>query len=75
VPRITFEWQQARSEASRAAWEARWERAWELGDERSLGPKGKAYIEDKYGAEVQGEEPPEDYYDEYDDLYDFEEEY
>lgn len=75
MPRIVFEWQRASSDASRAGWEARWERAWERGDESKLGPKGQAYIEQKYGSEVRGEEPPEDYYDEFDNPFDIEEEY
>lgn len=51
----------------RAGWETRWERAYELGDERNLGPKGQAYISEKYGQEIEPEDFPEDYYDEFDD--------
>lgn len=70
--KIIFEWQQSRSEASKAAWERKYERAWELGEERKLGPKGQAYLEQKYGpVEVPPEQIPEDYYEDRDfDLYD-----
>lgn len=56
------------------AWITRWERAWELGEERNLGPKGQAYIEKTYGREVEPEDEPEDYYDDY-DSYDLDIEY
>jgi len=75
MPRIQFEWMRGHSEASRAGWETRWERAWERGEERSLGPAGQKYLEDKYGAVVTGEEPPDDYYDEFDDPFDIKEDY
>ena len=64
----------SRSEAARAGWEARWEAAWERGDERGLGPKGREYLEKQY-AEVYGEEPPDDIYDDYDSPYDLEVDY
>lgn len=63
------------SAGAQAGWETRWERAYELGDFEKLGPKGQDYIEQKYGEEVRGEEPPDDYYDEYEDPYDIEIEY
>lgn len=75
MPRIVFEWQQGRSEASRAGWESRWERAWEQGREDTLGPAGQRYIKDKYGEVYGGEEPPKDYYDDYENPFDIEEEY
>lgn len=48
------------SDSSRAMWEAHWERLWEQGRENELGPKGRAYINDKYGEEYYPEEPPYD---------------
>lgn len=62
------------SESVRAMWEAQWERMYEQGREDELGPKGREYIQDKYGEEYYPEEPP---YDEYNDLgdYDFDIEY
>jgi len=75
MPRLTFEWQRGHSEASRAGWESRWERAWERGEEASLGPAGQKYLQDKYGDVYKAEEPPEDYYDEFDNPFDIEVEY
>jgi hypothetical protein len=46
-------------------WEARWEAMWEQGRESELGPKGQAYIEEKYGSEYTPIEPP------YDEDYDY----
>ena len=72
------------SESSRALWESRWERMWELGEFEKLGPKGEAYIAEKYGEEIESEEPrrrrgrepeEEEYYDDYENPYDFEIEY
>lgn len=64
-PRIVFEWQRSHSEASKAAWKTRWKR----GD--AVGPKGKAYLEHKYGPV----EVPADIYEDYADYWDFEIEY
>lgn len=62
------------SESSRAMWEARWEAMWEQGRESELGPKGREYIEEKYGEEYTPEEPPYDDFDDYRD-YEFDIEY
>lgn len=51
-PKIIFEWQRSASEGSRKGWEARWERAMETG--AKVGPKGEAYLEQKYGPVVGG---------------------
>lgn len=63
------------SESSRAMWEARWEQMYLQGRESELGPAGTKYIQDKYGEEVEFDEPDELY--EYEDLndYDFDIEY
>ena len=53
------------SESNNAMWEARWEAMWEQGRESELGPKGQAYIEEKYGSEYTPIEPP------YDEDYDY----
>lgn len=64
-----------RSEAAHAGWEGRWERAWDRGDEASLGPKGQAYLSEKYGEEIPGEDIPEDeYFEEYNE-YEYDMEY
>lgn len=62
------------SESNHEMWAARWEQAYREGRTEDLGPKGKEYIENKYGEEVEIEEPP---YDEYEDHgeYDFDVEY
>ena len=62
--------QGGRSEAAAKGWESRWEQAfWEGG---KLGPKGEAYIEQKYGPTIGGgEEGEEDWPD---DTYDFSDE-
>ncbi len=51
-PRIIFDWQRSASAASKKGWEARWERAIETG--AKVGPKGEAYLEQKYGPVVGG---------------------
>lgn len=75
MPRILFEWQRGASEAAHKAWESRWEAAWERGDERSLGPKGQAYIEKTYGQTVSAEDLARDYYDDFESPFDIEIEY
>lgn len=67
------EWMQARSEASKRAWEGRWERMWELGEFQRLGPKGQEYISRTKGTEVYQDEEL-DYYDQ-ESPFDFEWEY
>jgi hypothetical protein len=47
VPSI-FEHQKARSRASKKAWEGRWERS-----EAPVGPKGRQYLESRYGADYE----------------------
>lgn len=71
---ITFDWMRGHSESSSRGWESRWEKAWERGEEGSLGPKGQAYLSEKYGQSFEGEEPS-DGWDEFDDVYDVETEY
>lgn len=68
-------WYSARSEAASGAWERRWERSWELGDFGKLGPKGQAYITEKYGTEVGGGPTGGGEYEEYENPFDFEIEY
>lgn len=58
---------QARSEASRAAWERRWDAAYFEGG--SLGPKGQKYVEEKYGPIIGDEEPGD--WDDWPDVADF----
>lgn len=66
MPKIVFEWQQARSDASHRGWEMRWERG------ESVGPKGSAYLEREYGPVGI---PPDRYDEEQDyDYWDFEDE-
>ena len=62
------------SESNHAMWVAKWEEMFLQGRESELGPKGQAYIESKYGEEIELEEPP---YDEYEDHgeFDFDVEY
>lgn len=62
------------SESNHETWEARWESMYLQGRESELGPKGREYIQDRYGEEIELDEPP---YDEYEDLndYDFDIEY
>jgi len=55
-------------------WESRWERLWEQGREDELGPKGREYIQAKYGETYEAEEPPYDLYEDYND-YEFDVEY
>ncbi len=63
--RLVFEWQQSRSEASRAGWESRWERG------EAVGPKGEQFLERKYGPV---DIPPDDFEDYDFDYWDFEDE-
>ena len=62
------------SESNNAMWEARWEALYEQGRESELGPKGQAYILDKYGQEYEYYNQALDQYDDYGD-YEFEIEY
>jgi hypothetical protein len=48
---------------------------WELGEFDKLGPKGRAYVEKKYGTGIDGDEPSEELYDEYESPFDIEIEY
>lgn len=50
-------------------WEARWERMYDQGRESELGPKGQAFVQEKFGESYYPDEPP---YDEYNDYNDFE---
>ena len=79
-PRILFEWQRSRSAASRKGWETRWERG------EAVGPKGRDYLSgafpggpagDRSGEAPKSEIPyyEEDYFDDYADVWDFEDEY
>jgi hypothetical protein len=61
------------SESSRAMWEARWEQMYLQGRESEMGPAGQKYIQDKYGEEIEFDEPPYEWED-YND-YDFDVEY
>lgn len=58
---------------SAAGWETRWERLWEQGREDELGPKGREYIEAKYGESYEQQDVDYDYED-YND-YEFDIEY
>lgn len=62
------------AESNREMWEARWEQMYLHGRESELGPKGEAFIQEKYGQEIEIEEPPYDEYGDYDE-YDFDVEY
>lgn len=60
------EFMQARSQASRSAWEKRWEEAFFNGEK--LGPKGQKYIDQKFGPEIGGGEPLDE---DWPDVWDF----
>jgi len=61
--RLVFDWQRGHSEASKKGWQGRWERG------EGVGPKGKAYLERQWGAEI----PPEE--EDFQDYWDMEIEY